>query len=1484
MKKTILKKVILVVALLAFTSAGAQTLQWTDSSKVAIQNLANDSLLLNYSLSELLEIRNHYEQETSRLIKEKDRLRGIGIRDLETFLAAAPANSDMDKILIRLADLHYEQAQRDYMAALEKSVMDSTFADPPLKYERPLALYQQIIDGYPESEFLDDAYYNKGFLFEELTEFDSAAIAYQDVINRFPQSNFTPDAILRLAEYYFNPPVAEYETAIVYYKKVLQYKESPIYDAALYRLGWCYYKLSDYPSAISYFTVLSDDIDRVKKLDPLIKHHFPAVRDEAHEYIGISFLDFGGALQAKSYFDKIGGREYGYAVFRKIADAYLDVKEEYANAVSAYKFLLAMYPETPYAPEIQSKIVEAYRREKDDKMAYASRIELVAKFNNDGSWWQKMSEDDRDKAMVLAEKAVRENIQTQMKKAAETEEIIAYQRAVNDSRKYLASFPVDSNSARVHWNLALTLDTKLGKPGSALVEFITISALYPEGEFQKKSAENAVAIADEMVKKEALEIPGSNISTDSVLTDSEKILITALDNYIKVFPHEPGTPKMLAKAGALYYEKKQFKPSIKYFKTLARHFPDSPEMDYARFITMESYFGKEDYRSTELIAKKIRDMSPEHREKANTRMAEAIFMQANILADSSKHLQAAETYMRIIMQAPYAKIADRALFNAALEYEKENNFEKAIEAYSTLVSKYEYSEHWRQALNNLAFDNREIKNYDEAGLAYEKLANANPADSSSQAALFNASISFVQAEEWLSVIRINNLYSERYPDADDADDLLFDNANYYLKLGNMAQAEVIYTRFTTKYPESPKVIAAHYHRGEYYQERNDIANAKIQFDLAVKKNDGLRESGLETNEFVFSEALFQLSEIKLTEYENIRFASADGTLSSKKEMKKALLNELTGNYARVVSLGTNRLYEASYKSGYLFENLARTWAEQSVNSSDLNQKIAARNTINQEAAQIYDQAVAAYKSNTIALQAFAEKLQTQTAADSTQQIEGRITAADTTLQLAETWIEKCKNKVSENLFLMAELNTNSMHELLSAPAPAEISKLEQLVYHSQVLEKLVAPLVEQVVAAHRRNIQESSELGFSNLWVDSSLTEIFAVNNLLPDAKRILSQHAQNEITALLPNYENLIQADDETAYDVSQQLGAFAEFAITQAKESAILFDTAMQSAYALGLDSLEMVEKENDILQAILATGATSDSLSLVAEASRAEYEKLFQKTEQINFEDAQFTYEDLFFTLNDGALALYQAGFKHSQKSVIREKWNPEFGLQLVKLKPDEYKKKFGVNVFNRFLPSSSDWMVSATSESGWTTIDFTDSLWSNAYNEGESEFVNVRDVQKIWLTEFDEQRIVEMDTSAAGYKTAAEIIEQGADFASHPEVLFFRKTFDLTEPELAASLSLYPSGDYELYVNDVLVHEAIKDSADVKTIQKHDISTFLKQGKNVVAIKITDSGEKFIGLESVIEIESIANWAEVKDRLQRPGEDDSLERKPETMLAE
>lgn len=164
------------------------------------------------------QLRGSYEALLEELGEDEQRLRETAISKFEGFLSRYPSSSESPSIMIRLAELYYEDAESDYMLAqseydryYETLDSDSSFEDIPEEplrdFSKSIALYRDIIDNHPDYQYLDGAYYMLGFCLSDgnAEQFDQEAglSSFLSLVERFPASEFASSAHLNIGEYYF---------------------------------------------------------------------------------------------------------------------------------------------------------------------------------------------------------------------------------------------------------------------------------------------------------------------------------------------------------------------------------------------------------------------------------------------------------------------------------------------------------------------------------------------------------------------------------------------------------------------------------------------------------------------------------------------------------------------------------------------------------------------------------------------------------------------------------------------------------------------------------------------------------------------------------------------------------------------------------------------------------------------------------------------------------------------------------------------------------------------------------------------------------------------------------------------------------------------------------------------------------------------------------------------------------------------------------
>ncbi|RMG67815.1 MAG: hypothetical protein D6715_03960, partial [Calditrichaeota bacterium] len=500
---------------------------------MAQQPVPPDSLFKGFSVDELVKLRRLLAKQREALLREQERSREKGLEISKDFISKTKEESaNQDKILIRIAEYYVEEAQRQldeaheayekaydeyeklyqaYQAGKLKKEPEPP-REPKPNYEKAIAIYDILIKNFPESDLVDDAYYNKAYLLGEMGEDEASRQTWQALIDKFPESEFAAEAYMKLAESYFYPQPEDSKEvikqklhkAIQLYKNVLRYKDTPRYDEALYKLGWSYYRLAAdeperYTDAIVYFLAVVKDVERAKAagLEKNREVVRADVEPEALEYIAASFVDpnyqKSGVNNARDFVLRLGKPDYGQKILEHMGDRYAKITM-WDNAVAAYQTLLELYPDYAYAPSIQKKIADAYLAAAQPEKAFQERLKLFRTYNPKSDWYASMEQRDLpdridvlDNAYRLSEEALRitmYSILSQAKAREESEDTSGvkdlYAQVVDLARQYIDNFPTDDHAYEVNWTLALVLDTKLGRFREAFEEYLRVSNDYLE--------------------------------------------------------------------------------------------------------------------------------------------------------------------------------------------------------------------------------------------------------------------------------------------------------------------------------------------------------------------------------------------------------------------------------------------------------------------------------------------------------------------------------------------------------------------------------------------------------------------------------------------------------------------------------------------------------------------------------------------------------------------------------------------------------------------------------------------------------------------------------------------------------------------------------------------------------------------------------------------------------------------------------------------
>ena len=498
-------------------------------------------------------LNDKYEPQIEADEREAKDRRRDAIAMFEAFLQKYPNDKRWTPdAMFRLSELYYEKSAEDFLEADEayKKAIDGPnppSAPPPkVDYTATITLYKRLLTEFPNYRFLDATYYLLGFCLGEMGQepqarqallslvcanqykpldppaaLASGDDAYKDCTPVRKDSKFLPEAWTRIGEFHFEAP-NELRLAIAAFKKVLDFKDSPYYDRALYKLAWSYYRDNNFIEAIRQFDNLVKYADAHKAAGQKVGQD---LRPEAVQYLGVSFSETdwnGDAIpDAETMLDRINnfykGREgepHVREVYQRLGDILFD-STKYPEAIAVYKTLLEKWPYYADAPRVGEKIVRSYERDRNLAAAAKEREALGRNYTKGTPWYEKNK--DNPEALAVARELAEDALltaatnvhagaqackgkwQENPRDLAKLEECKSlYRTAAELYEKYLAAYP---NAKRSYEFSAFFADALYysGQLPKAIVAYQAVRDSQMDNRYQEDAAFRMIKAYEEII-------------------------------------------------------------------------------------------------------------------------------------------------------------------------------------------------------------------------------------------------------------------------------------------------------------------------------------------------------------------------------------------------------------------------------------------------------------------------------------------------------------------------------------------------------------------------------------------------------------------------------------------------------------------------------------------------------------------------------------------------------------------------------------------------------------------------------------------------------------------------------------------------------------------------------------------------------------------------------------------------------------------------
>ncbi|MBN1129480.1 MAG: tetratricopeptide repeat protein [Chitinispirillaceae bacterium] len=1055
----------------------------------------------------------------SRLILE-ERLRLT--EHIKTIIDVYPRGAYTPAILFRLAELYFDAAGDDFqdrLRAYEQRMAegkDSAGAEfPEYRLDSVIATYDRIIDVFPYSDVADGAHFYKALALQKMGKEEEGNAVLLSLIRKYPESRYYVEANMIIGRYYFDHPKVEkgqgYKLAEDAYRRVLYFRKHPEYVSALYHLGWCYYMQDRYDEAIAVFKYLIEeaslDFDPSRKDEKQIAN--PLLRGEAIDYIAISFDAKNKVDEAIQFLKLVGNQDYAALVLKRIGE----LREEdldFATAISVYRRLLAEYPKSRDAPLACVSLIRLYDSRDRHDSAMVLREEFFSRYAQGGEWQDAAAGKDTVFARSVDSMAIVNGLYVadeSYRRAEVTRDRDAYAAAAGNYRRLVERYRGDPRVVEAHWNLAVLLDAKLNDKPQAFDRYKAFSRLENvERPRREQAALNAVGIAQALLPEDSAVTPGT-------VDFAAAKVVEAVENYTKQFPDGTAWGKVMLGLGAIYFNRHLFTNAAKLYGQIIAKGAKNADYFEALAYLGQCHFGEENWPAAiTAFEKVIRESGDDARKDAAKKMLlQAEFLNAKRFFGADDFAAAATLFRAIDDKHPGSEYGDVALFNAAEAHERLKQWDKACDRYVDIVKRYPLSKLVPDALLNAAGDYEKINKYDKAADAYEKLAADYAWSDKAKDALFNVGFCYEKLGKPEKMADANERYSARYPGEKDVEAMLLRSAAFYMKASMWDRALSVYRNFVRRYPHNPKSIEAYFMIAKCSYDQGDKVNALLGFNQAEQQNQNLAKQNSETNNYYAAEAAYHSGLIQREKMLSVKLKLPEEVLKTALKEKSDLLADAVKAFQRVMQYRSERMFEAAFRVGELYEDLAMAWKDQERPSLDpINAAVREKEILSLSAALLQKSFIPYEKA--LELARGLDSLGTE----------------------QRGWVEKAEKGFKKNMNEAGFLMKEAVSSMSSAPVPKEIrdKPLHFFQYQKQLLEALT-PMREQVRDYFAGVLSLSDSFGLKGAEIDSCRSDFAKANFSIGDGfDRLSSLILRNakEVAKDLPQEERedlLFQLED---------------------------------------------------------------------------------------------------------------------------------------------------------------------------------------------------------------------------------------------------------------------------------------------------------------------------------------------------------------------
>ena len=887
-------------------------------------------------------------------LEKADKLRRKTIASIRDLLNSKKKSVRRFELLLRLGEVYVER--HDYLRDQELSKFEkdwdawkmASIKDPQAKagpepktdysgsegeLTKAANSFRQLVTEFPKHPRTDAALYSLAKTLARLGK-DTSVDYYKQLIQSFPKSSLMPDTYLALGEYYFDKH--DIADAITYYKKVMAYKDHQVYPYAVYKLGWANYNASakddagvqeNQKKAVAAFKLVVKLAD-AKKEETRTSNNLN-LREEAIKDLIMVWADAEDVQSAWKYFKTLGDMPSFYKMLERLGNIYVDHGKN-QQAIAVFQRLLKDAPKRDNNPDVHAKLLDLYDVTSQVPQLITELHNMQTLYLGDTVWTKANHKDD--KAIANADHVVEYNMHkwgaTFHQRGQKANSDGYYKSAADVYKMYLESFAAMPAAYDIRYYLAEILyGFKQYEP--AADHYMKVAKQDPKGKYLKPAALNAVAAMNQLVqsKKWGALPPLGQVPKPLDLPHEKQKFVEMIDQYVALLPKEKDGEPMRFTAAQVVFDYGQYPVAIKRFDKITKEIPDTKQAHAAVRVILGYYADREDWNKVISWAQNFnrqdRLLDTDLKKYVVDLLRGSMFKRALAYEKAGKNEQAARSFIEYQKEFPTDPSADRALFNAMVNFFKVDKVEVALSTGNQLLDRYPKSTLFPDVIAQVASTYEALARFDQAADLYRRLATNFPQDKRGAQALFNAAVLYKGLKRTNDSIACLVELGRRFPNEPQAVEGTMELATLYERGNHMKEAIQSYSLYAQRYTAdkdanffaAAKAAALKTTSGDPAGGRADLE--KIRVALVAKDAPVAFEARA-----TVAGALFKILDPEFSQFQATKITDGN-KIEQQVGDKQARLVKLADGYQKVIELGAAEFSVASlYRLGEAHENFA----------------------------------------------------------------------------------------------------------------------------------------------------------------------------------------------------------------------------------------------------------------------------------------------------------------------------------------------------------------------------------------------------------------------------------------------------------------------------------------------------------------------------------------------------------------------------------